>query len=67
MMPELPGPELHAEIARIDPGAAEAMVFMTGGAYTPREQAFLASVPNRCLEKPLDLAALRALLRGRAS
>jgi len=67
MMPELPAPELHARLSAIDPAAAAGLVFMTGGAFTPREQAFLASVPNRCLEKPLDLAELRALLRARRS
>jgi nitrogen-specific signal transduction histidine kinase/CheY-like chemotaxis protein len=66
MMPELPAPDLHAALARLDRRAADALVFMTGGAYAPREQAFLASVPNRCLEKPLDLRELRALLAGRA-
>jgi len=63
----LPAPfsaDVHAEAAGIDPRAAASMVFMTGGAFAPREQAFLASVPNRCLEKPLDARALRALLAG---
>ena len=67
MMPELAAPDLHAAVARIDPAAAAAIVFMTGGAFTPREQAFLAAVPNRCLEKPLDVRALRALLAARSA
>ena len=35
---------------------------MTGGAFTPRARAFLASVVNPCLEKPLDMAKLRSLV-----
>jgi hypothetical protein len=27
---------------------------MTGGAFTTRGRSLLASVPNRCIEKPFD-------------
>jgi PAS domain S-box-containing protein len=40
-------------------------VFMTGGAFTARAQKFLSHVPNLCLEKPFDLAAVNAALRER--
>lgn len=40
---------------------------MTGGAFSPAEQEFLARIPNTCLEKPLDLARLRELVRGRVA
>jgi DNA-binding TFAR19-related protein (PDSD5 family) len=38
------------------------MVFMTGGAFTPRAREFLARVPNRRLEKPFRPEALEALV-----
>jgi len=62
MMPELPGADFHAALERIDPALARKVVFMTGGAFSAREQEFLARVPNVCLEKPLDLVRLRALV-----
>lgn len=43
------------------------MIFMTGGTFTPDAVAFLASVPNPSLEKPFDLATLRALVRSRVA
>ncbi|HEX9048974.1 MAG TPA: ATP-binding protein [Anaeromyxobacter sp.] len=64
MMPELPGADLHAALERLDPALARSVVFMTGGAFSAREQQFLARIPNVCLEKPLDLARLRALVRA---
>jgi CheY-like chemotaxis protein len=65
MMPEMSGMELHAELERCRPLLARRMVFLTGGAFTPRAQAFLAHVDNPCLDKPIDMARLRALLRER--
>jgi hypothetical protein len=35
---------------------------MTGGAFTDRTIAFLASVPNARVEKPVGRAALRAAI-----
>jgi len=62
MMPVMTGMDLYAEIVRIAPMLAGRFVFMTGGAFTPRARAFLASVVNPCLEKPLDMGKLRSLL-----
>jgi CheY-like chemotaxis protein/two-component sensor histidine kinase len=67
MMPQMPGADFHAALERIDPALARAMVFMTGGAFSAREREFLARIPNPCLDKPLDLARLRALVRGRGA
>ena len=64
MMPEMPGADLHAEVVRVDPALARSIVFMTGGAFSAREQEFLARIPNVCLEKPLELPRLRALVRA---
>ncbi|HYQ79970.1 MAG TPA: response regulator [Anaeromyxobacteraceae bacterium] len=62
MMPGMNGMELHAELARVQPGLAARMVFMTGGAYTPAAQRFMETVPNRRLEKPFKPEVLEALL-----
>ena len=60
MMPEMTGIELHARLAAEAPEVARRIVFLTGGAFTTGAREFLAQVPNACLEKPFDPAALRA-------
>ena len=54
MMPVMTGMDLYAEVVRVAPKLVGRLVFMTGGAFTPRARAFLESVSNPCLEKPLD-------------
>jgi len=58
MMPTLTGMDVYEAVLGIDAGQAQGMVFMTGGAYTPRAAEFLENVENPHLEKPLDRAAL---------
>ena len=65
MMPEMTGMGLHQLLLSSAPQQAAAMIFMTGGAFTPEARLFLGSVPNARLEKPFDAAALRALIRSR--
>ena len=62
MMPEMTGMDLFAEVRRLDPPQAERMVFMTGGAFTPLARDFLENVPNHRLEKPFEMADVRALV-----
>ncbi|HZU81951.1 MAG TPA: ATP-binding protein [Polyangiaceae bacterium] len=62
MMPVMTGMDLYAEIVRTAPKLAGRIVFMTGGAFTARARAFLESVVNPCLEKPLDMSKLRSLI-----
>lgn len=59
MMPGMSGMELHAELLRVAPALARRMVFLTGGAFTPRAKDFLETVPNLRLEKPIGIDALR--------
>ncbi len=61
MMPEQTGEGLHGELTGKLPDQAERMVFLTGGAFTPRARSFLERVNNLCLEKPFDGDAVRAL------
>jgi PAS domain S-box-containing protein len=63
MMPEITGMDLSERLAREAPEAARAMVFMTGGAFTPRARDFLDDPSRRRIEKPFDLETLRALVR----
>jgi PAS domain S-box-containing protein len=66
MMPGMTGMDLYAELSRNAPDQAQRVVFMTGGAFTPRALSFLQEVPNPKLSKPLDLRQLRALV-GRST
>ncbi len=62
MMPEMSGMDFFEEAARRFPTAAERMVFITGGAFTPDAIAFLAGTRNKKLEKPFDPETVRALV-----
>ena len=59
MMPDVTGAEFYGELQRLDPTAAERVVFMTGGAFTPTASEFLEAVAAPRLLKPLDPARLR--------
>jgi len=63
MMPDVTGADVFHALEELDPAQAERVIFLTGGAFTPTSQAFLASVSNRCFEKPCDLQTLRATIR----
>ncbi len=63
MMPSMSGMEVYEAIASVEPEQARRMVFMTGGAFTPAAVRFLETVENPHIEKPLEHAALRAILR----
>lgn len=63
MMPAMTGMDLHTELERIAPAQAARMIFMTGGAFTPRERAFLARVANPRLEKPFAPQGLQRFVR----
>jgi CheY-like chemotaxis protein/anti-sigma regulatory factor (Ser/Thr protein kinase) len=62
MMPEVSGAEVYKELRRTAPQTAAAMVFMTGGAFTPEAHEFLERVPNPRVEKPIDTAGLLAII-----
>ncbi len=64
MMPEMSGMELHAEITRCFPEAADRMVFMSGGVFTAGANSFLDGVPNLRVEKPFAPRTLRAIVQG---
>jgi two-component system cell cycle sensor histidine kinase/response regulator CckA len=61
-MPEMSGMDLHAKLETLKPHVAEQMVFMTGGTFSERSREFVSRVTNACIDKPIDLSRLRALL-----
>jgi two-component system, cell cycle sensor histidine kinase and response regulator CckA len=65
MMPLMTGMDFYAELDQADPKAARRIVFLSGGAFTPRAQGFLQEVANQRLEKPLDTQQLRATINDR--
>ena len=54
MMPEMSGPELQTELARIAPETAARLVFMTGGTFSDGTRSFVEAWPNPILQKPFD-------------
>ena len=63
MMPGLSGADVLERLRRDWPALARRFVVMTGGAFTARSRALLASVDNPTLEKPVDADQIRAVLR----
>jgi len=64
MMPEVTGMDLFEQLREIQGELARRVIFMTGGAFTPRARDFLVRIDNRFLEKPFDMEQLRQLLHG---
>jgi PAS domain S-box-containing protein len=58
MMPTTDGPEVYATLRERAPELLPRMVFCSGGAFTPRARAFLGSVSNELLGKPMRRAEL---------
>jgi CheY-like chemotaxis protein len=67
MMPELSGPAFYDELVGLDPDLAAAVVFLTGGAFTPAAEEFLERVPNPRMGKPFDAAELVTVLEDRCA
>jgi PAS domain S-box-containing protein len=65
MMPEMGGADLYEALERRAPEHLSKIVFLTGGAFTPRAAAFLERVDAPKLEKPFDRDALAAILAAR--
>jgi PAS domain S-box-containing protein len=65
MMPGMSGRQLWERVQEDFPSLAPRMVFLTGGAFTADAQDFLVRGGQRWLEKPFDVATLRAVVAGR--
>jgi PAS domain S-box-containing protein len=64
MMPEIDGKSFYDTIKKEHPHLADRIVFMSGGAFTPRLRKFAASVPNPVLQKPVSREDLESMLSG---
>jgi two-component system cell cycle sensor histidine kinase/response regulator CckA len=62
MMPDLSGIDVYNAVCETRPDYAERVVFMTGGAFSDKARSFLARTERRILQKPVDLAQLRAVV-----
>jgi PAS domain S-box-containing protein len=62
MMPGVDGIEVYEEIRKTAPDIARRFVFMSGGAFTPRARAFVASCDNPRIEKPFNSDQLLSLV-----
>jgi PAS domain S-box-containing protein len=63
MMPDMTGMDFYNELKAFAPERAADIVFMTGGAFTPKARSFLESVNNERLEKPFDMVTLKNLVQ----
>ncbi len=62
-LPGMDGTDLYAEIRRRHPALASRIVFVTGGTFSARSQAFLDSLPNKTIRKPFAVEEIRSALR----
>jgi CheY-like chemotaxis protein len=57
MMTGMTGMDLAQVLATEAPEIARKMVFMTGGAFSPRAREFVARHADRTVDKPFDIVA----------
>lgn len=62
MMPGMSGMDLYDALGAVAPAQRARVVFLSGGAFTPRAREFLRQTPNPRLEKPFDVDELRAMV-----
>ena len=62
MMPEVDGKSFYDAVKKEQPQLADRIVFMSGGAFTPRLRRFAASVSNPVLQKPVSREDLESML-----
>jgi CheY-like chemotaxis protein len=66
MMPEIDGPAFYERVREIDSSICEHMLFISGGAVTPRARAFVDQREVRVLDKPVPRDALLAAIQQSA-
>jgi nitrogen-specific signal transduction histidine kinase/DNA-binding NarL/FixJ family response regulator len=62
MMPKVDGKSFYEAVQAEHPELTERIVFMSGGAFTPRLRKFAASVSNPMLQKPVSREELERML-----
>lgn len=63
MMPVMTGIEFYEALLTKQPELAQRVIFVSGGAVTPKMDAFLQSVPNKRLAKPFEVQMLVRMVR----
>ena len=63
MMPNMSGMDFFDELAARCPEVAARIVFLTGGAFSPRSEDFLRRSTNECLAKPFSREAVSSAVR----
>ena len=64
MMPNMSGMDFFDELLRRSPDQAARIVFLTGGAFSPRSEEFLRDSQNVCLAKPFSRETVSAVVRN---
>ncbi len=62
MMSDISGMDLHQWLAGFYPDLARKLIFITGGAFTPRARDYLAGIENMRLEKPFDVVNFKKIV-----
>lgn len=65
MMPGFSGMDLHLWLSVEHPRLAERVIFITGGAFTPKTQQYLNQIDNLRLEKPFDRPLFQKVVNER--
>jgi two-component system cell cycle sensor histidine kinase/response regulator CckA len=63
MMPNMSGIDVYEALAVANPGQAERMIFVTGGAFTVETTEFLENTTNVHISKPFGIDTLRSIVR----
>jgi hypothetical protein len=56
--------QLYDLLRQQAPDQADRIIFITGGAFTPRAREFLERVSNPRLEKPIEFQSLCTLIKN---
>lgn len=67
MMPQMSGMEVYDHLRRHDPELAKRVIFLSGGAFGEKAEAFRAETSNLFLEKPCSAALLRRTVTTRVA
>ncbi|MBN1959446.1 MAG: PAS domain S-box protein [Deltaproteobacteria bacterium] len=62
MMSNISGIEFHQWLNTKYPELANRLIFITGGAFTPKTREYLAKIKNLQLEKPFDFQSLQKVI-----
>ena len=62
VMPMVSGIDVYRSVEQTYPELAKRFIFLSGGAYTPSARAFLEASGARCLDKPVEVPTLVAII-----